>query len=69
MVIHRNDNRAAFVFYDIKHTPIEEVSLLGLKQSQIENILDKRGFYCENPKQFKDLEDLFTDDFVLNLIN
>ncbi|KAL7713920.1 hypothetical protein QTN25_008480 [Entamoeba marina] len=69
MIIHVNSDKTAFVFYDILRQPIEEISLLGLKQSQIENILDKRGFYCENPNQFKKLEDLFDDDFIMNLIN
>ena len=50
MVINQHSDRAAFVFYDILGTQIEEVSLIGLKQSQIENILDKRGFYTENPE-------------------
>ncbi|ELP85670.1 hypothetical protein EIN_409890 [Entamoeba invadens IP1] len=68
MVIHTNSDKAAFVFYDVTGTQIEEIPLLGLRQSQIENILDRRGFYCENPKQFKKLEELFTDDFVLNLV-
>ncbi|GAB1227922.1 hypothetical protein ENUP19_0364G0046 [Entamoeba nuttalli] len=68
MLIHTNSDRAAFVFYNIIGQKIEEISLLGLKQSQIENILEKRGFYNENPSQFKKFEELFNDEFVMNLI-
>ncbi|EMD44089.1 Hypothetical protein EHI5A_056270 [Entamoeba histolytica KU27] len=68
MLIHTNSDRAAFVFYNIIGQKIEEISLLGLKQSQIENILEKRGFYNENPGQFKKFEELFNDEFVMNLI-
>ena len=69
MIIHTHSDRAAFVFYDITHTPMEEVSLSGLKQSQIENILDRRGFYCQDPSEFRPLEELFTDEYVLGLVN
>ncbi|KAL7718862.1 Selenoprotein F/M domain-containing protein [Entamoeba marina] len=68
MIIHVNSDKTAFVFYDILRQPIEEISLLGLKQSQIENILDKRGFYSENPDQFKELEKFF-DDLLIDLSN
>ena len=68
MIIHVQSDRAAFVFYDILGNEIEEISLYGLKQSQIENILDKRGFYTENPNQFKSFEETFTDEFVADLV-
>ena len=68
MVINQHSDRAAFVFYDILGTKIEEISLIGLKQSQIENILDKRGFYTENPDQFKEYDDKVSDEYILDLM-
>ena len=68
MVINLQSDRAAFVFYDILGMPIEEVSLLGLKQSQIENILDRRGYYNENPSSFSSFEDKVTDEFIMDLM-
>ena len=68
MVINQHSDRAAFVFYDILGTQIEEISLIGLKQSQIENILDKRGFYTENPKTFEQYDEKVSDEFIMDLL-
>ena len=64
LLIKLGSNKTTIEFFDITDSLIEEVNIEGFKKTQIENLLDNRGFYCENEELFKEQE-LTEKDFLL----
>ena len=62
LLIKLGSNKTTVEFFDITDSLIEEVNIEGFKKTQIENLLDNRGFYCENEELFKE-QDITEGDF------
>ena len=56
LLVKLGSNKTTMEFFDVTDTLIEEVNIEGFKKTQIENLLDNRGFYCENKELFKEQE-------------
>ena len=56
LLLKVGSDTAMLAFYDITGTVIEEIGIEGFKKTQIENVLDNRGFYCEDADLFKEQE-------------
>ncbi|EKE40518.1 hypothetical protein ENU1_087950 [Entamoeba nuttalli P19] len=65
MVIKIGSSKTTLEFYDLTNQLLEEINIEGFKKTQIENLLDKRGFYCENPSSFNQQE-INEKDFSFN---
>ncbi|KAL7715955.1 Selenoprotein F/M domain-containing protein [Entamoeba marina] len=68
LLIKKSSKQMALEFYDITNTLIEEIDIEGFKKSQIENVLDTRGFYFENPTLLND-DGITDDDFAFVEMN
>ncbi|ELP93367.1 hypothetical protein EIN_057720 [Entamoeba invadens IP1] len=53
LLLKIGSNKTAIAFYDITGQLIEEINIEGFKKTQIENLLDRRGFFIEDVKAFK----------------
>ena len=67
MLMKLGSNKTTIEFYDITNTLIEEINIEGFKKTQIENLLDNRGFYCEDTTLFKEQELTSLDTSFLEL--